>query len=81
MTTASSLLSAGESFFTTLLSGRHENVTDSSGALFIDSDGWGRYCSSACVCVCVHVRACMRTRGSGEGGRGQEEQRGGEKGH
>ena len=41
MTTAGTLLSAGESFFTALLSGRHENVTDSSGALFIDSEGWG----------------------------------------
>ena len=40
MTTAGTLLSAGESFFTALLSGRHENVTDSSGALFIDSEGW-----------------------------------------
>ena len=42
MTTAGTLLSAGESFFTALLSGRHENVMDSSGALFIDSEGWGR---------------------------------------
>lgn len=37
MTTYGTLKSAGESFFTSLLSGRHKNITDTSGALFIDS--------------------------------------------
>ena len=37
MTTHGTLNSAGESFFTSLLSGRHKNTTDTSGALFIDS--------------------------------------------
>ncbi|CAI8046538.1 SH3KBP1-binding protein 1 [Geodia barretti] len=35
-TTYGTLASAGESFFTSLLSGRHKNTTDDSGALFID---------------------------------------------
>ena len=38
MTTFGTLNSAGESFFTSLLSGRHKNPADSSGALFIDSE-------------------------------------------
>lgn len=37
MTTYGTLNSAGESFFTSLLSGRHKNTTDTTGALFIDS--------------------------------------------
>ena len=37
-TTYGTLASAGESFFTSLLSGRHKNTTDDSGALFIDSE-------------------------------------------
>ena len=36
-TTYGTLAAAGESFFTSLLSGRHKNTTDESGALFIDS--------------------------------------------
>ena len=38
MTTYGTLAAAGESFFTSLLSGRHKNTTDDSGALFIDSE-------------------------------------------
>ena len=65
----------------TLLSARHENVTDSSGALFIDSEEWG---GTVVVCVCAH--ACMRVcvlevvgkeggskRNRGEGKRGIEQ--------
>jgi hypothetical protein len=36
MTTFGTLSSAGESFFTSLLSGRHKNPVDSTGALFVD---------------------------------------------
>ena len=38
MTTFGTLSSAGESFFTSLLSGRHKNPTDSTGALFVDRE-------------------------------------------
>ena len=38
VTTYGTLAAAGESFFTSLLSGRHKNTTDDSGALFLDSE-------------------------------------------
>jgi len=37
VTAPETLLSAGESFFSSLLSGRHESVKDENGAFFIDS--------------------------------------------
>lgn len=43
MTTYGTLTSVGESFFTSILSGRHKNPTDETGALFIDSEPFNHF--------------------------------------
>ena len=55
MTTYGTLSSAGDSFFTSLFSGRHKNTTDSSGALFIDSKSHVMYTVEPLnIKYCVH---------------------------